>query len=162
MTTSTAVAPNEFGEWAYWFCPDPFKVSFVITARAKGAELKLPATDGMTVAQSLQALWDANVSVDLNDDAVIAQTGAAMAHIESHLPPRPKWAVAKNGTTLTRPVYVRNDDGTLGAVDKALRAPVGEQCQCSEAVSRVVSGTSTYCGFKVDQPARVTLCKPVP
>ena len=163
MVTSTAVAPEQVGEWAYWFCPDPYRVSFVITTRAAGVELKLPAsTEGMTAAQMLQALWDANVTTDLLDDKVIALTGAAVFHIEAHMPPRPKWAVAKNGTTLTRPVYARNANGTLGSLVSGVRATVGATCLCADEGLRVVSGTSTYCATKTGEPVQVTLCKPAP
>ena len=164
MTTSTVVAPNEFGEWAYWFCPDPFKVSFVITARAKGTDLKLPATEGMTVTQTLQAMWDANISVDLNDDAVIAQTGAAMAHIEANLPPRPKWIVAKDGTKTTRPVYLRKADGTRSTTAvSGVRATIGAPCTCDDPARRVGDGTSsTYCDPRAETPVVVTLCTRAP
>jgi hypothetical protein len=162
MVTSTAVQPNEFGEWAYWFCPDPYRVSFVITARAKDRQLKFPATDGMSVAQTLDAIWTANVDTRLDDEKLIALEGAAVAHIEAHMPPRPKWAVAKNGTTLTRPVYARNANGTLGPLVSGVRATVGATCLCADEGLRVVSGTSTYCATKTGEPVQVTLCKLVP
>lgn len=165
MVTSAAAAPNSFGEWAYWFCPDPFKVSFVITTRAKGTELKLPpTTEGMTPAQILQAVWDANVAVDLNDDKVIALTGAAVFHIEAHMPARPKWIVAKNGTTTTRPVYLRNADGTRAtAALSGVRATVGAPCTCADPARRVGDGTgSTYCDPRDVQPVVVTLCTRAP
>ena len=161
MVTSTAVAPEEVGEWAYWWCPDPFKVSFVITTRAKGTELKLPsATEGMTPAQMLQALWDANVTVDLLDDKVIALTGAAVFHIEAHMPARPKWVVAKNGATLTRPVYLRKADGTRSTTAvSGVRATVGAPCTCADPARRVGDGSAaTYCDPRDIAPVVVTLC----
>jgi hypothetical protein len=116
----------------------------------------------MTLPQSLQAIWDANVKVDLTDESVIALTGAAVAHIEAHMPSRPTWAVAKNGTTLTRPVYARNANGTLGSLASGVRATVGATCLCADEGLRVVSGTSTYCATKTGEPVQVTLCKLVP
>jgi hypothetical protein len=164
MVTSTTVEPNEFGEWAYWFCPDPFKVSFVITTRAKGTELRVPVTEGMTVTQTLQAIWDANVKVDLLDDKVIALTGAAVGHIEAHMPARPKWVVAKNGTTTTRPVYLRKADGTRStSAVSGVRATVGAPCTCDDPARRVGDGTTaTYCDPRAVTPVVVTLCTRLP
>jgi hypothetical protein len=162
MTTSTGTTPHADGEWAYWFCPDPYKVAYVVTARHKDTQFKVPATDGMTVPQMLEAIWTANVATSLGDPKLLPLTQAAVDHLSGRLPPVPKWAVAKNGTTTTRPVYLRNENGTLGALVKDARATVGAECTCSADGGRVVSGSSTYCAFGPEDPVRVTLCKPAP
>lgn len=162
VTSTNAGQPHPDGEWAYWFCYTPYKTTWEMRLRKTGAPIVIPSLKDKTPAQAFEAIEAANMTLSLDDPSLAGLKAAAFKHLDEHIPPDPLWAVAKNGTTLTRPVYVRNADGTLGAVDKTLRATVGEQCQCSEAASRVVSGTSTYCTWKVDQPARVTLCKAVP
>jgi hypothetical protein len=162
MTTSTGTTVHPDGEWAYWFCPDPYAISFVITARHKDTQFQTPNTDGMTVVQMLEAIWAANIDASLGDPRLTGLRDAAIAHLQTNKPPAPKWAVAKNGTTLTRPVYARNADGTLGPLVSGVRAPVGAECFVSSAALRVVSGSSTYGAIKLGEPVQVTLCKPVP
>jgi hypothetical protein len=151
VTSTNAGEPHADGEWAYWFCQDAFKTTWQMRLRKTGAPI-----------EAFAAIEAANITLSLDDPSLAGLKEAALTHLDSRIPPDPTWAVAKNGTTLTRPIYARNEDGTLGALDKSARATVSAECQCADPLQRVVSGSSVYCAFRVEAPLRVTLCKPVP
>jgi hypothetical protein len=162
VTSTNAGEPHADGEWAYWFCQDAFKTTWQMRLRKTGAPIVIPSLKDKTPTEAFAAIEAANITLSLDDPSLAGLKEAALTHLDSRIPPDPTWAVAKNSTTLTRPVYARNEDGTLGALDKSVRATVGAECQCADPLQRVVSGASVYCAFRVEAPLRVTLCKPVP
>lgn len=162
VSSESVKQPHPDGTWSYWQCSDPYVVRFRVELLRHDHKPKLPDFTGLTLEQSFDALIAANRNKPYDDPSLASLRAAAEAHIAAHMPPLPKWAVAKNGTTTTRPVYGRNEDGTLGALVKGVRSPVGAECICSADGGRVVSGSSTYCAFGSEDPVRVTLCKPVP
>lgn len=151
------------GVWGYYRCADPFSVRTVFLLRRNDHRLQLPNFDGLTLAQSFDALMAANIDLPLSDPSLASLRAAAEAHAAAHPVPSPKWAVAKNGATLTRPVYPLKADGTRGTTAvSGVRATVGAPCTCSDPARRVGDGiTSTYCDPRDVLPVVVTLCTKV-
>jgi hypothetical protein len=155
--------PHPDGTWAYWRCVDAFSVRTHVELRRHDHKLQLPNFDGMTLAQSFDALIVANRDTHYDAPALASLRAAAEAHAAAHPVAAPKWVVAKNGTTLTRPVYPLKADGTRGTTAVAgIRATVGAPCTCADPARRVGDGTaSTYCDPRDVLPVVVTLCTKV-
>ena len=160
VSSDSVNAPHADGVWSYWRCPDAFMVRTRYELRRHEHRLQLPDVAGLTLAQAFDALIVANRDTPYEAPALAGLRAAAEAHAAAHRPPVPRWVVAKNGTTTTRPVYLRNADGTRATTALAgVRATVGAPCSCADPARRVGDGTgSTYCDPRAVTPVVVTLC----
>lgn len=71
---------------------------------------------------------------------------ALAAKLDAERPPNPRWLVAKNGTTATRPTrsFLWNDQARPFIVgDSKVRIAVGSVCRCQDAVVEV--GSTSWC-----------------
>lgn len=159
VTSESVGQPHADGNWAVWFCADAYGVTPHWRAWRYDFRLKWPAA-ASTPAAAFDAFQALNMTTPADDPSLAGLRAAALAWAAKNAPPAPKWVVAKNGTTPTRPTYERKADGTKG--DKTvILATVGEPCDCSSPLRRVISGTTTMCearGPDAPLPAVVAVC----
>lgn len=136
--------------WAAWRYLDDngfrYRTFIAVLRRDKVLSLTAPLA-GESPSAYYTRMWSANAPLPCSDTAIssICDTARrAIAQVPS--PEPPKFVVAKNGTTLTRPVY-RLDltTMTVGALIAGKRAPVGADCACWASGVRK-SGTP-YCAW---------------
>lgn len=152
--------------WAAWRYLDDngfrYRTFIAVIRRDKVLNLTAPLP-GESPSAYYTRMWSANAPLPCSDSAIssICDTARqAMSQVPSPIPP--KFVVAKNGTTLTRPVY-RLDltTRTVGAIISGVRAPVGVDCACW--ASGVRKASTPYCAWtspngdtKADE---VTVCR---
>lgn len=163
VTSESAGQPHADGTWFVWFCSDAFSVTPHWRALRYDFKLKAPAA-ASTPAGVFDSFQAANMTTPAGDPSLSGLRDAALAWAAANAPPAPRWIVAKNGTTTTRPVYLRNADGTRATTALAgIRATVGAPCTCADPARRVGDGTgSTYCDPRAVTPVVVTLCTRAP
>jgi hypothetical protein len=141
------------GGW--WWCTKEAEYSsrLVRVAARADYQTKIPNTSGMTIAQTFEAVWAANVTMDCNqadtDPAhelhaiCTALTEAALAATDRPAPPL--WIVARNGTYSTRPAYAAEvlADGSMKWTANGKLAKVLDPCACH--VVAVRRGAQTMC-----------------
>lgn len=102
-----------------------------VLRRDKVLQLSAPLA-GESQADYAARMWAANSPLPCADTAISSICDTARAEMAKvPLPDPPRFVVAKNGTTLTRPVY-RLDlkTMTVGDLIAGKRAPVGVECAC--------------------------------
>jgi hypothetical protein len=163
VSSDSVDLPHADGTWAYYRCVGPFDVKTRFLLRRNDHRLQFPDFSGLSMAQAFDALLAANLDTPFDDPSLASLRAAAEAHAAAHPVPTPRWVVAKNGTTLTRPVYLRKADGTRSTTAvSGVRADVGAPCTCADPARRVGDGSgSTYCDPRSVLPVVVTLCTKV-
>lgn len=132
--------------WTFWHCDDGIFWRSVVMAEPADFRITMPdVAPGATISQILDAAWRANVahSCDNPPTSIAAACAEALARAAAARPPDPVWRVAANQGRADRPVYLRNPDGTLGALAPERRAVVGEPCYCRS--STLLVGNTRYC-----------------
>lgn len=137
---------SDYGQALMWWCGQE-RVGIVSAwAYTMNIPDKLPAS----LTEALKLMWEANVSnesIDPTERTLLSQD-AAIA-LEPFRPVAPRWLVAPNSTSTTRPVYNYTErtiaDGSKQIVldPSTLRATVGQACDC--AALKHVPGSVTYC-----------------
>jgi hypothetical protein len=150
------------GEWAYWWCPDPYAPRAGMLLRRAERALRHPNVEGLGLRETWDAYLDANVDLPLSHPSLAGLYAAAKAHMASTRPPDPVWEVQADGDARTRPAFRLLPDGRRGP-QLETRAGVGLHCICHAARWRVVEGSQTYCAFVSGQrppDIEITLCTP--
>lgn len=151
--------------WAAWRYLDANGFAWVDYTAALRRDKVLVLTGqlaGETQAAWATRMWLANSPLPCSDTAIssICQTAAAQL-ATMPAPEPPAFVVARNGTTLTRPVYAFDvATKTVGALISGVRAPVGADCACWAYGARK-NGTA-YCVWvsaaKDTRADQVTAC----
>lgn len=133
-----------------------------VLRRDKVLQLSAPLA-GESQTDYAARMWAANSPLPCSDTAIRSICDTARAEMAKvPLPDPPRFVVAKNGTTLTRPVY-RLDltTRTVGEIIAGLRAPVGAECACW--ASGVRKNGTAYCTWvseaKDTRADQVTMCR---
>lgn len=130
--------------WDVWHCPTAFGWQSVVIASAPGYRMVVPNLEGLTIPQTMDAVWRANVtlSCDTPGTAIAAACAAGRAAAAGSRPADPLYRVASNSGRADRPVYVRDGD-QVGALAEGRRAVVGRECQCR--ASGILRSGVAYC-----------------
>ena len=130
------------GQYSAVWCPTPYTWRVQTFTALEGYSIKYPSIgDGMTVVQVLDAAWALNVTSPCADARLCE---AAEAAAQATKPADPKWVVAKNGTSTTRPMWIVDLSLPVATFTAStLRAPVGATCDCVGLAK--VKGTQTLC-----------------
>jgi hypothetical protein len=117
---------EDVGEYHYWFCPGTFtwRLSFVV--KRDDFVLRHPNVAGMTRAEALKAYYTANMTGDVNSPELMPLTQVVRKKASEVWPARIRYVVAKNGTSMTRPVYPYGATQRLSI--SSGRIPVGATC----------------------------------
>lgn len=153
------------GTFATWHCPSRYDWSSQVIVARSGYVPTIPDLSGMTAAQMVAAVLEANVQASCAsppaDLAGLCQ--AALEAAAERKPAPPRYVVAPNARAVddpaTRPMYRRTDAG-LGSVISGRRAPVGAPCWCWYAA--VEQGGNSYCSLADEHRDRdaLTICVP--
>jgi hypothetical protein len=125
-------AGHRWGAWRY-LSADGFRWVSYTAALRRDKVLNLTAQlPGETPAAWATRMWHVNAPLPCSDTAISAICDTARAELARITPPEPpRFVVAKNGTTLTRPVYRLDlETKTVGELIAGKRAPVGVECAC--------------------------------
>jgi len=151
--------------WAHWYylSDDGFRwiATWQVLRRDK-VLITVPEVKGETAQEYMARVYKANMPLPCSDTAIKSICDTARAdQVSKPLPEPPRFSVATNGTSPTRPVKSLNiATKTLGAT-LAKRAPVGAECICW--ASGVRSGTSAWCAWASPlgdtRADEVTLCR---
>ena len=130
------------GQYSAVWCPTPYKWRVQTWTALDGYTIKYPTIgEGMPLTQALNAAWAMNVTSACADDRLCE---AAEAAAQATKPADPRWIVAKNGTSLTRPMWVVNLEKPIATFTASTqRATVGAQCDCASLAR--IKGTQTLC-----------------
>lgn len=133
--------------WAAWryLSSDGFRwVNYTaVLRRDKVLNLTAPNA-GEKLDDYLNRMWGANGALPCSDTAISSICDTARLELNKiPAPANPKFVVAKNLTSTTRPMYALNvEQNTVGALISK-RAPVDALCACDETGIR--KGTTAYC-----------------
>lgn len=133
--------------WAAWRYLDSngfeWRDFIAVLRRDKVLELT-PQLPGEAAAAYYTRMWVANAPLPCSDTAISSICDTARVALAKTPPPQnPRFVVAKNGTSATRPMYALNvDANTVGALISK-RAPVGAKCECAGLGVR--KGSTAYC-----------------
>lgn len=152
--------------WAAWryLSDDGFRyVTFIaVLRRDKVLNLTAPLP-GETPGAYYTRMWSANAPLPCTDSAIMSICDTARAEIAKiPVPPPPRFVVAKNGTSTTRPAYqFDTTTRTVGELIPGVRAPVGIDCACWASGARrsgvaYCAWTSPNADTRADQ---VTVCR---
>lgn len=136
--------------WAAWryVNADGFRYRDAIVVLRRDHVLQLtPPNDGEAMRDYAARMWAQHVRLPCTDTAISSICDTARAELAKIEPPAPpRYVVAKNGTTTTRPVYAFDArTKTVGELLVGVRAPVGVECVCAAAGARK-NGTA-YCAW---------------
>lgn len=152
--------------WAAWryLDADGFRYRTFVAVLRRDKVLNLTAPlPGETPGAYYTRMWSANAPLPCTDSAISSICDTAFAEIRKiPLPEPPRFIVAKNGTSTTRPVYALDlQTKTIGALIPGVRAPVGADCACW--ASGVRRSGAAYCAWSspnADTRAdQVTVCR---
>lgn len=152
--------------WAAWryLSDDGFRyVTFIaVLRRDKVLNLTAPLP-GENPGAYYTRMWSANAPLPCTDTAIMSICDTARAEIAKiPVPPPPRFVVAKNGTSTTRPAYqFDTTTRTVGELIPGVRAPVGIDCACWASGARrsgvaYCAWTSPNADTRADQ---VTVCR---
>lgn len=152
--------------WAAWryLDDDGFRYRTFVAVLRRDKVLNLTAPlPGENPGAYYTRMWSANAPLPCTDTAISSICDTARNAIREIPPPAPpRFVVAKNGTTATRPVYSLDlTTKTVGALIPGVRAPVGAECACWASGVRK-SGTP-YCAWATaaadTRADQVTVCR---
>lgn len=153
--------------WAAWRYLDDdgfrYRTFIAVLRRDKVLQLTAPQA-GESMSAYYTRMWSANAPLPCTDSAISSICDTARNAIRQvPMPEPPRFVVAKNGTSTTRPVYSLDvATNTLGVLLQGVRAPVGGQCACW--ASGIRKGSTAYCAWATNaadtRADQVTICRP--
>lgn len=140
-------ADDDGHRWAAWryLSADGFQWrDYTAVLRRDKVLVSVPKVAGESIADHLNRTWAANGALACEDTAILSICDTAKAALKAiPAPTNPQFVVAKNGASITRPMYALNVmENTVGA-QISKRAPVGNKCECAEAGVR--KNGDAYC-----------------
>lgn len=151
--------------WAAWryVDADGFRYRSAIVVLRRDHVLQLtPPNAGESMRDYANRMWVTNVRLPCTDTAISSICDTARTALAATAAPEPpRFVVAKNGTTATRPVYALDlKTKTVGALIPGVRAPVGADCACwASGVRKNGTAMCTWMAPAADTRAdQVTVC----
>lgn len=133
--------------FAWWWCATRFNryYSIAIYPQTNVFEAVPDFSAAAKAASEIGFLWrQPTVAPGQPQNAELEAGALAMVTADTVRPPMPRWIVAKNGSSTTRPGYVIAD-GVRSKTAAAQRVAVGASCSCTERSQRAVEGSAVYC-----------------
>jgi len=133
--------------FAWWWCATRFNryYSIAIYPQTNVFEAVPDFSAAAKAASEIGFLWrQPTVAPGQPQNAELEAGALAMVTADTVRPPMPRWIVARNGSSTTRPGYVIAD-GKRAATASATRVAVGAACSCAERSQRAIEGAAVYC-----------------
>lgn len=151
------------GTWSVYWCGDEYGWYPEFNVKSADYKLRLPESAeiaGKSMVELYRMIWALNAGQFPTDPKLAILWTEARDWAEANKPAAPVWRVRAVGTSVERPVYRRNTNGTLGALISTIKAPSGTECACPPEW-RIRVSTLTYCpwiGAETEPVVQVTVC----
>jgi hypothetical protein len=157
-----ALRSNSAGLTRWHYCNDGFTWRLVFEAYPWGA-LGSPAGWALfesvkTSLPAAQAAASANLTGNINSEPLLSVWGPWQTEMQANRPPS-VWVIARNGTSITRPVYRIREDGTRDPVSVGTTpVVVNSTLVPCDMRTRFLEWPLYYGRVPDSVPARVTVC----